>query len=77
MIADAEPMVVITTTGLRDRIATYGLLIIDVDDPAVDAQSSTALPVPDPDDIAYLMYTSGTTGAPKGVAITHHNVTHF
>src|SRR5262249_44269892 len=25
--------------------------------------------------IAYLIYTSGTTGVPKGVGITHHNVT--
>ena len=33
------------------------------------------LPVPAPDDIAYLIYTSGTTGVPKGVAVTHHNVT--
>ncbi|WP_264074007.1 amino acid adenylation domain-containing protein, partial [Mycolicibacter minnesotensis] len=30
---------------------------------------------PTPDDIAYLVYTSGTTGIPKGVAVTHHNVT--
>ena len=50
-------------------------MVIDVDDPAVDAQPSTALPAPAADDIAYLIYTSGTTGVPKGVAITHHNVT--
>ena len=27
-----------------------------------------------PDDLATLVYTSGTTGPPKGVMITHHNV---
>lgn len=27
-----------------------------------------------PNDIAYLPYSSGTTGAPKGVQLSHHNL---
>ncbi|MCH7721033.1 MAG: AMP-binding protein [Planctomycetes bacterium] len=65
----------ITTTGLRPRLDGFDVVVIDVNDPAVDSQPSTALPAPAPDDIAYLIYTSGTTGVPKGVAVTHHNVT--
>ena len=75
MLADAAPIAAITTAELADRLDGCDLLVIDVDDPAVDAQPSTALPAPAADDIAYLIYTSGTTGVPKGVAVTHRNVT--
>ncbi len=75
MLGNATPMAVVTTAGLVDRLDAYDLAVVDVHDPAIDTQPSTPLPVPAPDDLAYLIYTSGTTGVPKGVAITHGNVT--
>ncbi|WP_156624822.1 AMP-binding protein, partial [Mycobacterium sp. 852002-30065_SCH5024008] len=76
MLTDATPVAALTTAGLRSRLDGYdGLRVIDIDDPAIDAQPSTPLPAPAAEDLAYLIYTSGTTGVPKGVAITHHNVT--
>ncbi|OBK81100.1 non-ribosomal peptide synthetase [Mycobacterium sp. 1164985.4] len=74
VLADASPIAVLTTAGLAHRLAGHELLIIDIADPAVNGQPDTPLPVPSPDDVAYLIYTSGTTGVPKGVATTHHNV---
>ena len=74
-LQDAVPIAAVTTAGLTDRLAGRDLLVIDIDDPAVDAQHSTALPAPDPEGIACLIYTSGTTGVSNGVAVTHHNVT--
>ncbi len=81
MLADATPVAAIATAGLADRLARYELPVIDIEDPAIATYPATGLPAPaadgpdGPDGIAYIMYTSGTTGVPKGVAITHRNVT--
>jgi amino acid adenylation domain-containing protein/thioester reductase-like protein len=75
MIGDAAPIAAVSTAELTRRFNGYGLVVIDVDDPVVGAQSSAAPPVPAGDDIAHIVYTSGTTGVPKGVSTSHHNVT--
>ncbi|UGU19342.1 non-ribosomal peptide synthetase [Mycobacterium avium] len=75
VLADAAPSAVITTSDLRSRLDDHDLLVVDVHDPAVEAQPGTALPWPAPENTAYIIYTSGTTGTPKGVAIPHLNVT--
>ncbi|WP_120312752.1 non-ribosomal peptide synthetase, partial [Mycobacterium marseillense] len=74
MLADAAPMAAISTGELAARLRGHHVVVLDVNDPAIDAQPATALPGPRADDIAYLIYTSGTTGVPKGVAVSHRNV---
>ena len=76
MLTDAAPIAASPPPGWPARLDGHEVAVIEIDDPAIASQPDTALPAPAPEDIAYLIYTSGTTGTPKGVAVSHHNLTH-
>lgn len=48
----------------------------DLERAAQDAAPVEDFAARDPDDVAVVFYTSGTTGAPKGVMLTHRNILH-
>ncbi|MGD1174428.1 amino acid adenylation domain-containing protein, partial [Mycobacterium seoulense] len=75
MLADTGPVAVVSTGALVERLAGYGLPVLDVADPVLQRQPVTAPPPPGPDEVAHVIYTSGTTGTPKAVAVSHANVT--
>jgi amino acid adenylation domain-containing protein len=73
--------------------AAAGLDLLLTDDPSVRAGDAPSLPLdraafstgaitaprgdPRVEDTAYVLFTSGSTGVPKGVPITHHNVSAY
>ena len=50
LLDDAAPVAVLTAADLRPRLDGYGLVVIDVEDPAVGAQPATAPPGPAAED---------------------------
>ncbi|OCB61745.1 non-ribosomal peptide synthetase [Mycobacterium malmoense] len=81
MLDDVRPPVVLATADAADTIPeAAGVTVISLDDPHVRAAIDNLegdrpeLPPPHPDDPMYLVFTSGSTGAPKGALGTHRSM---
>ena len=91
MLQDAEPALLIATSSVVERLPAPGQLprpcqrfIVGAapgegDEAFAELMRGEPLLQPHPaaeEDLAVLLYTSGTTGRPKGAMLTHLNIVH-
>lgn len=80
IVADTRMPVAVTNSSMANRLASLDLQLIVLDEVSEEMEATSSFaPIVDvgPDNLAYLVYTSGSTGDPKGVMIPHRVFTRF
>jgi amino acid adenylation domain-containing protein len=84
IVADAQASIALTTTAmlptvqsiLAEKTDQRNLRWLVTDNLAQGVEDSWQQPLINADTIAFLQYTSGSTGVPKGVILSHGNLLH-
>ncbi|WP_456396935.1 AMP-binding protein [Desulfurobacterium sp.] len=79
---DSQPRYIITSSTNEEKVKKavkklgYKPTLINVDKLSFEEDKPLEVKVPDIDEVAVILYTSGTTGNPKGVMLTYKNLNH-
>ncbi|MFL6196133.1 MAG: amino acid adenylation domain-containing protein [Thermoanaerobaculia bacterium] len=79
MLDDARPSLLLTRTGLLPALPEHSRVVCLDELPEVAGDGGDGGPAARPaaGNLAYVLYTSGSTGLPKGVAVTHGGLANY
>jgi amino acid adenylation domain-containing protein len=75
MLDDVAPPIILTVRSHQNIFADQERRLLYLDEPIPEAANSRRTgEAVQPNDLAYIIYTSGSSGKPKGVQVEHHSI---